>query len=133
MTLQPFVVAFPDIELATCEGMRTLLTTYSETGVFVGREVPNPRRSKMVIFTRDGGGSDVLDRPRLRVRVWADTDVEAQRLASKVLGLSALLADGNPVTSVRVLSGPYDVPDESKQSQRYALLEMTTRGEAITP
>lgn len=132
MTLQPFAVVFPDAELTATGKMRTLLAAHGETGVHVDRKVPDPRADRMVILTRDGGASDVLDHPRLRVRVWALTDAEVTRLAHKVLALAALMADGDPITRCAVLSGPYEVPDASGQPQRYALLELATKGVALS-
>lgn len=129
MTWQPAPILYPDAELTACTKLRALLVARGYTDVFVGREVPNPRRDRMVILTRDGGAPlRMLDRPRLRVRVWDETDKKAQDLAALVIALVPRMVDGDPIASARTVSGPYDVTDESKKPQKYALLELTTRG-----
>lgn len=132
MTWQPAPIVYPDAEALVTAALPALLTAASETGVFVGRKVPNPRRTRMVIVTRDGGGSSELrDRPRLRVRVWDETDQKATDLARKVVAIML----GLPVTTAGVArvsheSGPYEIPDE--KPQRYLLFELHTRGAVLT-
>src|SRR5699024_3943672 len=81
MTLQP-VAALPiDADLWWIVYLRGALVGRTEPyaqGVSVLREVPNPRRDRMAIITKDGGASDSLfDRPRIRIDVWATTHKDA--------------------------------------------------------
>lgn len=139
MPWQPAAVVFPDIELVLPNAIRPLLidelglTTPEELAtLYVGRAVPNPRLPRMVTFTRDGGDDNGhTDRARVRVRVFDEDDEAATDLARKIPALLQLLVDGDPITSVRKLSGPYDVPDSSGQPQRYLLFETHTRPEGV--
>lgn len=128
MTIAP--VGFPIVEQAFPAALRTALASRSETyakNVYVGKTVPDPRRDRMVLFRRDGGGSgDWTDRPRLGIRVYGTDDDEADNLARLVVALLPTLV-GPSIDSVRVLSGPTDVTDKSEQPQRYITAEAATR------
>lgn len=129
MPWQPAPILHPDAEMVCCDGIRALLVAAGETGVFVGNRIPSKRRGRMVIFNRDGGSEQgVFDNPRMRCRVWDDTDQKANDLARLVASLMPLLANGNPILSVARESGPYDVPDESQRFQKYLLFNLRTRG-----
>lgn len=132
MSWQPAPLQFPDAELLLTGGFRSLLTAAGEADVHVGRKIPNPRETRMVILTRDGGGaSNHRDRPRIRCRVWDSTDQAATNLARKVVALAPKLVQNGTVLHAECLSGPYEVADESNEPQRYVLFEFHTRGTQI--
>ena len=132
MPWQPAPILFPDVELLVSTALRPLLVAAGETGVYVGRAIPNPRRARMVVVNRDGGADDgMTDSPRLRVRVWDTTPQKATDLARKVAALMQNLVGTTSVTYVRKQSGPYAVPDESGQEQRYLLFDLRTRPEGV--
>lgn len=133
MPWQPAPIIYPDVELLVTSRLRTLLAARGEADVFVGPYIPDPkaggRRKRMVIVNRDGGNvSNLTDRPRVRVRVWDQTDQKANDLARLIVALMQRLVDGAPVTRVEHLSGPIEIPDESKEEQRYLLFELHTQG-----
>lgn len=132
MTWQPAAILYPDAEQVACDAIRPLLVSAGQTGVYVGNKIPNPRRDRMVIWNCDGGNaSDMRDRPRMRCRVWATDDKAANDLARLIVALMPLMVDGAPILRVEHLSGPYDVPDESRQVQKFLLFEMHMRGEPL--
>ncbi len=133
MPWQPAAIVYPDAELVCTTGIKALLTARGQTTVFVGNKIPDQRRPRMVIFNRDGGAArGLFDNPRMRCRVWAETDQAANDLALLVAALMQLLIDGAPVLAATKESGPYDVPDESEDVQKYLLFNLRTRGEALT-
>lgn len=122
-----------DAELVLAAAVRALLLEADESDVYVSRKVPDTRRDRMVILTRDGGGFDGLrDRVRLRVRVWDVTDAAANDLAALVVGLMFRLVSAGVALHVEHLSGPLDVTDKSEQPQRYCLFEIHLRGEGLS-
>lgn len=140
MTILPIVI-HDDIELWACGRLRALLATRTETyagNVYVSNTVPNPRRDRMVIVRRDGGGrlDAVREAPRLGVRVFVkagkNAEQEANNLGRLVAGLLAASPDGDPVSRVTILGGPYAVPEESGVEQRYLTAELVSKGRQIT-
>ena len=132
MTILP-VVLFDDIELWATAAIRTALGARSEPytdEVYVSNKVPNPRRDRMVIVRRDGGGrlDAVREAPRLGINVWAMTDQDATDLARMVAALIWASPDGNPVSKVTVTGGPYPIPDDSTQFLRYITAELISKG-----
>lgn len=123
-------VAYPIIEQVLPAALRAALAGRPETyaqNVYVGKKVPDPRRDRMVLFRRDGGGSgDWTDHPRLGINVYGATDAEADNLARLVVALLPTLV-GPQIDYVTVLSGPVDVTDKSEQPQRYITAEAATR------
>ncbi|MBA3782394.1 MAG: hypothetical protein H0X12_11160 [Nocardioides sp.] len=129
MTFQPAPVMYPDAELLLTGAFRAELVAAGEVGVTVARKIPNPRTSRMVIITRDGGAvGELRDRPRVRIRVWDTTDQKATDLARRVVAIGLGLPLGGYVLRAEHLSGPYDVADASETPQRYVLFEFHTRG-----
>lgn len=132
MTILPIVI-HDDIELWTTTRLRALIEARSEPytdSVYVSNTTPNPRRDRMVIVRRDGGGRlDVVrEQPRLGVNVWAKTEQEANDLARMVAALLAASPDGNPVSRVTITGGPYPIEDESTQERRYITAELISKG-----
>lgn len=128
MPLQPPAVIYPDAELVVISAMRAALVAQGESDVYVSRSVPSTKRPRMVILTRDGGQpGEFRDIARIRVRVFDASDKAATDLARLVCALVPTLPG---ILRGRVLSGPYEVPDESGP-MRYALTEIHLRGEAL--
>lgn len=128
MPLQPPAVIYPDAELVVISAMRAALVVQGEFDVYVSRSVPSTKRPRMVILTRDGGQpGEFRDIARIRVRVFDASDKAATDLARLVCALVPTLPG---ILRGRVLSGPYEVPDESGP-MRYALTEIHLRGEAL--
>ena len=133
MTWQPAPILFPDAELTLTTALRTAISSRGESGVFVGNRIPATRRDRMVIVIRDGGtASNLRDRARMRVLVWDTTDQKATNLARLVVALAPTLIGSGGILRSDHLSGPYEVPDESKQPCRYLLFEFHLRGEQLT-
>lgn len=132
MTWQPPDVIFPDAETLLTGAYRDLLTDYGETDVEVDRKVPKDRPDRLVAITRDGGRSaGLVDQPRVRFRIFGRDDADANDLAALVVALTSRLKRDGVVDHYEVQSGPYDVPDDSKRPQRYALIEFRIRGTAL--
>lgn len=125
MTWQPAPLLYPDVELLLCDRVRAVL---AEPGLYVGNAIPKQRKPRMVIFNRDGGPTaNLRDRPRVRCRIWAASNKAANDLARALVASLPSLADGAPIVDLSIESGPYEVPDESGQPQRYLLLSMQVR------
>lgn len=131
-TWQPAPILFADAELLLVTAYRTAIAAAGEAGVTVDRKVPNPIPARLVAITRDGGTSaGLVDRPRMRFRVFDTTEAEVDALARLVAALAQqLVLDGKAVRAVPQ-SGPYDVPDPSKRPHRYLLIEFHIRGEVL--
>lgn len=132
MTLLPLVI-FDDIELWATTTLRAALDASPEPytdNVFVDRTTPNPRRDRMVIVRRDGGGRlDVIrEAPRLGINVWAKTPQETNDLARMVAAMLWASPDGDPVSKVTVTGGPYPVADESGKPKAYITAELISKG-----
>lgn len=131
-TWQPAPILFPDAELLLTTGFRALLVAAGESDVVVDRKVPNPRPPRLVAITRDGGTTNGLrDEPRMRFRIYDESEQKVNDLARKVCALAPKLVQNGTVTKVIHQSGPYEVADQSKTPMRYALIEFHTRGTAI--
>lgn len=134
MPWQPLGLIFPDIELVLTGRFRAALGGRSEPfaqNVFVSNSVPSTRRDRMVIVRRDGGTqSDMRDRPRVTLLVWAATEKDADDLAHLVMGLGPTFVDGSPIISAPTSgrSGPFPVADETPQFLRQSSIEFHTRG-----
>ena len=131
MTILP-VVLFDDIELWATGALRAALAARSEPytdDVYVSNKVPNPRRDRMLIVRRDGGGRlDVVrEAPRLGINVWAKTEQDANDLGRLVAALLWAAPDGDPVSRVTVTGGPYPVADDT-DFLRYITAEVISQG-----
>lgn len=137
MTWQPATVLYPDIELTLTGLYRTALAARAEPyaqDVYVSNTVPATRRDRMLIVRRDGGlQGELRDQPRISMRVWAQTEQDANDLARLVMALAPSFADGDPIISVPTdgRSGPFPVPDESGDHLRQMTVEFHTRGEQL--
>ena len=132
MTLLPIVI-HDDIELWACNRLRELILARIEPytdNVFVSNTTPNPRRDRMVIVRRDGGGrlDAVREAPRLGINVWAKTEQDANNLGRLVAALLAASPDGDPVSKVTITGGPYAIPEQSPHFVRYITAELVSHG-----
>lgn len=131
-TWQPTPILFPDTEALLVAAYRAALVAQGETDVRVDRKVPNPLPARLVAITRDGGTSEgLVDRPRMRFRIFDTTEQDVDALARLVVALAQTLAKNGTVVRAVPQSGPYPIPDASKKPMRYALIEFTTRGELL--
>lgn len=135
MTWAPPPLLFPDVELLLTTRLRALIDARPEPyawAVFVGNAVPKQRRDRMVIVRRDGGNrAGHRDNARVGLNVWAPTEQEATDLARLVAALMYALPTGAPILAVTQLSGPTPIAEESKQSRRYLVFEVATRGTSL--
>ena len=130
-TWQPSSLLPRDSEATVGLWLHDALTAEGEAGVIVSNVVPQPRPGRAVIINRDGGAWDgLIDRPRLRFRVYDASNEAAVNLARTVIRLLPQLVTDGIATRVQHLSGPLDVTDESEQPQMYLLVEIHLRGEA---
>lgn len=114
----------PDAEAWLIDYLRPLLVD-----VTVSNAVPNPRMPKMVVVRRDGGPGDlVLDRPRMSVRVWAESDEDVTDLAATVRAHLFAAPGNGPCRRWVEQSGPTPIPDESGQPLRYIVGQAVLRG-----
>jgi hypothetical protein len=132
MTILPIVI-HDDIELWATTKLRALILARSEPytdDVYVSNTTPNPRRDRMVIVRRDGGGRlDVVrEAPRLGINVWAKTEPDANNLGRMVAALLWASPDGDPVSRVNVTGGPYPVEEASTHEVRYITAELISKG-----
>ena len=131
------VIVMPDTEKVVCDFVRSALAARTETytnDVYVGVEVPDDKRSRMVIVTRQAGrtASVVKDQPFVRFWIWANSHKEVTDLTNMVRALLPSMADGKPVLLVKENSGPSPVPDASiSQHQRLMTYEIYLRGTAV--
>lgn len=131
-TWQPAPILFPDAEAVLVAAYRAALVAQGEDDVRVDRKVPNPLPARLVAITRDGGTSQgLVDRPRMRFRVFDTTEQDVDALARLVVALAQRMAANGTVVRAAPESGPYGVPDASKRPHRYLLIEFTTRGELL--
>ena len=129
MPWQPAPILYPDAELVLTMALRAALVAAGRADVYVDRAVTTKR--PLVVLTRDGGSpSDLRDRARIRVRTFAATAQAADDLARLVNALLTDLPGANGITRAEILSGPYEVPDESGPL-RYALAEIHMRGDVL--
>lgn len=133
MTILP-VVIHDDIELWAAARLRELLAARNEPytdNVYVSNSIPKPRRARMVIVRRDGGGriDKVREAPRLGVNVWAATEQDANNLGRMVAALLAASPDGDPVSRVTITGGPYAVEEDATDAfVRYITAELISKG-----
>lgn len=141
-TWQPAPILFPNAEKVLPAAYRVALAAAGETvatslpvpanAIVVDRKVPSPIPARLVAITRDGGTTEgLVDRPRMRFRIYDTTEEKVDDLARLVLALAQRLVANGTVTSAVPQSGPYDIPDESAKPMRYLLIEFHTRGTAL--
>lgn len=126
------MIQYPDQERVIPTFLRSVLPD----DVFVGRTRPINPRSKIVTIRRQGGQGARryrrLDSVRIGVNVWADSDVDANDLAARVI--AALMHAGDIGLAKNIdVTGPAEVMDDTTQHRRYFTADYLARGSAITP
>lgn len=131
--MQP-VVIYPDAELVVIDYLRSKLATRSEpfvTGVLLGNKVPSPRAARFVRVRRNGGveSAPTVDRPRIDVECWAQTDGDAADLSALCRALIRSMQNVTPVRRVDDFLGPTPIPDPESNQPRYLFtVEISMRG-----
>lgn len=122
------VVVFPDAVLVVIQYLRPIIKTS------VYSRVPNPRPPEFVRVERLGGirRNLILDRPRIDVECWADSEEGAADLSATVrahvLAMAGKRGD-TTVYDVAEVSGPMWLPDSESGQPRYSFaVEFSTRG-----
>jgi hypothetical protein len=136
MTLQLVRALFVDAEAWAAGYLRTALAARSEaykTGVVVGTTVPRTRPARLVTVRRDGGApAEVFDVPRFGVNVYAATEEDVSDLAALVAALLRIAPGDGTCVSMRQLSGPNPIPDESGTPRRFSTFEAHLRGGVLS-
>jgi hypothetical protein len=128
------VVVFPDAVLVTIQYIRQALPS-----VPVYSRVPDPRPDEFVRIERLGGirRSLILDRPRIDVECWSDSEENAEALVSNVRAYVLAMAGKRGTTTVydvAEVSGPMWLPDSVSGQPRYSFaVEFSTRGTEMEP
>lgn len=110
-------ILFPITTGAVVDGLDGFLTGRGEAwaeGVTVGRYLPSePERTARMVAVRDDGGPEEgpLKRTQVGVNVWAESVLTGERLARLLMAGMRTLPDGNPITAVDSLAGPFEVTD----------------------
>lgn len=122
------VVIFPDAVLVAINYLRPLVPTP------VYSRVPSPRPAEFIRLERIGGlrRSLILDRPRVDVECWSDSEGSAADLVNVVRAYVLAMAgkrDDTTVYDVAEVSGPMWLPDSESGQPRYSFaVEFSTRG-----
>lgn len=122
------VVIFPDAVLVTIQYLRTVVDTP------VYSRVPAPRPAEFIRIQRLGGirRSLILDRPRIDVECWSDSEEGAEGLCARVRAYVLAMAGkrgDTTVYDVAEVSGPMWLPDSESGQPRYSFaVEFSTRG-----
>lgn len=117
----------PDAELWATGYLRDALAAEGLDDVYVSNEVPDPRRARMVVATRNGGiGDRIVDRPRMTVRVFDEDPDTIADLVAVVRALMMRALGNGPVRKVAENAGPVEIPDA--QAQRLMTYDLTLRG-----
>jgi hypothetical protein len=123
------VIVFPDAVLVTILYLRGALP-----GLPVYSRVPDPRPTEFVRIERLGGlrRSLILDRPRIDVECWSDSEEGAADLSATVRAYVLAMAGKRGETTVydvAEVSGPMWLPDSVSGQPRYSFaVEFSTRG-----
>ncbi|WP_333731765.1 hypothetical protein [Streptomyces sp. IBSBF 3010] len=123
------VIVFPDAVLVTIQYLRSVLPDVTSVS-----RVPNPRPTEFVRIERLGGirRNLILDRPRLDVECWSDSEEGAADLSATVRAYVLAMAGKRGITTVydvAEVSGPMWLPDAVSGQPRYSFaVEFSTRG-----
>lgn len=123
------VVVFPDAVLVTIQYLRGVLPDVTSVS-----RVPNPRPTEFVRVQRLGGirRNLILDRPRIDVECWSDSEEGAEALCASVRAYVLAMAGkrgDTTVYAVAEVSGPMWLPDSASGQPRYSFaVEFSTRG-----
>lgn len=95
-------------------GLVSRAETYTDDVKVQPKLPPAHLRQQRMVTVRDDGGPTVgvVQRHGYGFNVWAETSVNAERLARMCMALLPALVDGSPVVRVTGLSGPFEILDE---------------------
>lgn len=111
-------VLFPLVTGVVVSGVKSALGARPESyasGVVVQPKLPPEayRAQRMVTVRNDGGPTEgVLRRHRYGFNVWAESPVNAEKLANLCMAVLPALADGDPLVAVQEFTGPFEVVDD---------------------
>jgi hypothetical protein len=109
-------VLFPIATGPVIAGLKAFLAGRLETyasDVYLGTKLPVTKQARMVTVRDDGGPTEsVLERRQLGFNVWAESPVNAELLARLAMAGLRTLPDGDPVTAVDDMSGPFEITDK---------------------
>lgn len=110
-------VLFPIVTGEVVSGLKAALAARVESycsNVLVQPKLPATKQSRMVTVRDDGGPQDdFVQRHGYGFNVWAETSVNAEKIARMCMGILPTLADGSPIVQVSNLSGPFEVIDDA--------------------
>jgi hypothetical protein len=109
-------VLFPIATGPVIAGLKTFLAGRGEayaSNVFCGTKFPVTKQARMVTVRDDSGPTEgVLARRQLGFNVWAESAVNAELLALLLMAGLRTLPNGDPITAVDDMSGPFEITDE---------------------
>lgn len=129
----PMIVS-PDVEEYLTGYLRTSLASAGlpyTSSVSVSISVPDPMPNRLVVIRRDGGPrlDSIREIARLGVRVWAQTDSDANDLSAYVAALIIASPDGQPILRAAQLSALSAVAEPNpERRQRFGTFELIVRG-----
>jgi hypothetical protein len=103
-------------------------------GASVFSRVPDPRPAEFIRIERLGGlrKSLIIDRPRIDVECWSDSEEGAEELMKRVRAYVMAMAGKRGETTVynvSEVSGPMWLPDSASGQPRYSFaVEFSARG-----
>lgn len=127
-------VEFPDAVLVVITHIRAKMPA----GTKVYSRVPSPTPAEFIRVERLGGirRNLFLDRPRVDIECWSDSEEGAEALCSKVRAHVLAMAGAHGDTTVydvAEVSGPQWLPDSATSKPRYAFaVEFSTRGRKMS-
>lgn len=109
-------ILFPIVTGEVVAGLKSGLAARPETycsNVLVQPKLPDAKQARMVTVRADGGPQeDMIQRHGYGFNVWAESSVNAEKIARMCMGILPTLADGTPIVRVANLSGPFEVIDD---------------------
>ena len=97
-------------------GFASAALSYS-SGVTVARKLPDAHTARMVTVRNDSGPEEsTQSRRRYGFNVWADDSVDAEKLALLAMAVLRRIPNGQPITAVDQLSGPFEVDDDPQMT-----------------
>lgn len=111
----PLNIIFPitdGLVVATlADGFATAPTPFP--GVTTQRLLPAAKTRRMVTVRNDSGPEEATQsRRRYGVNVWADSSVDAENIALTGMAAVRKMPNGQPVTLVDQLTGPFEIEDD---------------------
>jgi hypothetical protein len=109
-------VLFPIATGPVIAGLKTFLAGRGEAyagDVHLSRKLPYTKVPRMVTVRDDGGPTETtLERRQLGFNVWAESALNAELLARLLMAGLRTLPDGNPITAVDSMTGPFEIVDD---------------------